>query len=707
MAAIVSIRPANDRFSGLANRLLCAARLTQAQSQLGDMDRGRRAIEILETAPENRLLSPAFDQVYLELVPLYFKGSFFERSVEHPDFDQRQLETFRTAFERFTLLTGRPASRTVKFYLGVIDLAYGRIEEARQRFAGARGVWGISTPALLAKLGQGNIQSAEKDLEPYFSKIKQATEPIESKQPEVEEFLKYCGRHKDNNARGKQRNQIIFRWLSDEIAAPRIGLSYPVIKHFATLLKEVQRKPVFLRGIETDEDEVVARAADKRGVKIISFYDPAERDFIGKYEIVQGPDDLYGSVPLTPNTAQMTHARSNLILDWYERGQAPPDCYFMFPMEFDGKLRLLGKDGNRCEVHGLKPFPLKEEEIRGYEEYFAVGEKPGENFFIEHLKAEQIRATEDDKLIALWEKSHLVAIRFYDRGGQKIFGVFGAEDLSSPVAKYRLLKNPKGQYKTEPLILNPQQIILRRNENVRAWQKGLIEDPRETSEFEVSETGVLVLCRSGGKQTSITGLSEYFLGIPFEKKEILGLEKWFYKKGFKPACYYFKPGATHRRIVEAENDLLSALWNRASKVRVRCATIEGEKIVTIFQKNNPSTARRFKLIVQSNDTVTVEAVDPSPQQMVRRIQARIRAYFIGSGPRPLEPVALPVRSNGSIDLIITGSAEDGIKLTLFGLAECLKLKGRHRRRAAALFQKYPKFFIKQKSTINFGTNIRA
>lgn len=89
MNEVLSFQPIRDPAANWANRLLCAARLSLARTRLPEKIRRRRAIEILETAPENGFIAKQFDLLYRQLVPLYLADNYFEEALLRPGFSRQ------------------------------------------------------------------------------------------------------------------------------------------------------------------------------------------------------------------------------------------------------------------------------------------------------------------------------------------------------------------------------------------------------------------------------------------------------------------------------------------------------------------------------------------------------------------------------------------------------------------------------------------
>ncbi|MFA4905453.1 MAG: hypothetical protein WC645_03015 [Candidatus Margulisiibacteriota bacterium] len=661
MPEVMSFRPLNDPAANWSNRLMCAAKLALARTSQPENLRRKRAIEILETAPENRFIERQFDAVYRQLIPLYVASNYFEEALLHPGFSRKHLETFKTAFERFNILFNVPYSRTVSFYLGAINLAQGEGEKARREFIEyARSLrkenpWNVTLPDVLRCLKDGQEGIAAELLGPNFERLERVARQEPLVRPEIEDFLRYCREQTCQKAVGRFRGRLLMSWIRNEIPAPDLHFSYPVgrRKYFndVIMLFRTGGRAVELMGLEIDDTDAKVRTEEKAGEKVVNIFS-SKGAFVGKGRVHQRPDGNFEAEPITLSPNHLMHERTHVLLDWLENRGEPPPFLFEYKSSGAGVVTLFQIEKKRTLILGLP-------------------------------------------------KNEHLAFQFINRGREKIVSIYSISNLSQPICEHRFYKDSGDRYKTEPLELSHHQSILRNSDQVRDWLSDNIQDPETTFKYYVLRSGAFTLAVVGGKPILLTPLRPFFLAMPFMKSEIVGLEDWFVPSRNDPDLYQFKRGIHPSQIKRTKNRRLILLWRKASEVLVRLKTINDEKHAIVSQEGNPLPHRYFRLVLQSNGTYRVEIRNPTRAQKRLKETAPVRNFLAHNGPSPEGLFPYVVRWNGQIDLIRMTKQV----IVLHGLGVVLGIKDIHEKEAVDLAKRFPDIILERGGKYRFSSHV--
>ena len=638
----MSFRPIADPAANWANRLMCAAKLALARTRIPEKMRRQKAIEILETAPENGFTSKQFNAVYHQLVPLYLASGYFEEALLHPGFSREHLETFKTAFERFNIMFKIPPSRTVCFYLGVINLAQWQIGKGQAELAKAQGTanpWNINVADALRSLRGGQIAEATGLLGPNFKRLEVIARREPVVRPEVEEFLRYSREQTCEHWIGRRRNQLLIRWFRGEIPAPGLDFAYPVFHlsentDFIRLMKQ-EGSILDVQGFKIGGDRANVRTSDKAGNKIVNVFSCNDDVFSAKFGILQNPNGTFAAIPYTLNNFNLTRERTEILLDWLEGRGDCPTLLFAFHTNSNGTYQIIQRERKKTYLHDL----------------------PGD--------------------------AHLV-FQPIERNGEKRVAVFHPQDLQNPISEHRFLKRPDDWHKTEPIELTQHEQARRNSDIAREWVRGRIPDPDQVFEYSLRH-GKLPLAMPGGQRVDIGPLNVFFLAMPFKKSKVVGLKEWFIADCRNSDKYYFKPGINITQIKAGNNARLWSLWQRATRIKVRLKTIFGEKHIIISQEYNPAPHRYFKIIEQADGSYRIEIRKPTARQTRNKQSAEIKKILEDSRATPMVYFPYKVTHDGQIDLMDINHQ----RISLPGLTAALKITRLTEKEAADLVQRYP------------------
>ncbi|MFH1541513.1 MAG: hypothetical protein ABIE84_00280 [bacterium] len=466
----------------------------------------------------------------------------------------------------------------------------------------------------------------------------QENRPVQSQ--EEKDFFAFCRQTKNQKQIGRRRNELVLSWLTAQAPAPAGTFYYPTgtnSLHPPLLFKQYEyNHSVSLTGLYPVEGErgYSLRFRDKQGDRLVYVYNEAGTEFLGKQRLRLLSDGRITAEPLTLSTTQLNLALNRLVVSWLGNEVKDFALFFLYPIDSTHAISLLNTP-NRCNLTSV-PF------------------------------------------------SEWAIIRFIDRNDNKVAQVFSPEDLSKPVAEYLIFNDSGGLFRSKRITLTRHQRSLERNQLALAWMQNKEPAPQQPLVYQVTEQGTFVLTSSGGKQLSITGVKEYFLAVPFSETEINGYATWFTEPPGRPGQYYFNAGTDRARIAKAKDKTLQALWQKASAIQVQLIDEPGEQQIEISQLAGGLPSRRFKIELLADGTGKATAIDESYQQTLQKRLRLIRQYYLEAGPVPTGEIELPVRRNGSVD-ILTNTP----RVTLQALAKCNKFPVR---KLADFKRKYGRMF---------------